>query len=133
MTTFNTPRRNDAPQDFSRLSCEVVVLDDLQRGHSASYRVTCTDTETGRTVGRAVLPAGPDGGPPRVTLEDLAGLVGGYRLASVFVEIEAEQLARQTGRVSDLLRRRDRSWLRRARHLVPYESDLESDYLRSFA
>jgi hypothetical protein len=72
--------------------------------------------ETGRFVGSAVLPARPDGRPPRASLGDIVGLIGGYRLASIYVEIESERLAKRNLAVSDRLRRRDRSWLRRAEH-----------------
>jgi hypothetical protein len=129
MDEFETVRCEGASTDFGRLSCEIVLLGDRQPDRAGSYLVTCTDTETGRFIGSTLLPADPDGGPPSVTLGDLVGLIGGaYRLASVFVEIEAERLARRTRRLSDRLRHRDRRWLRRARRSVPYESALEADF-----
>jgi hypothetical protein len=71
MDNFNRP-------DFGWLTCEIVVMGDPERDHSASYRVSCRDLETGRFVGSAVLPAGADGRPPPVSLRDIVGLIGGY-------------------------------------------------------
>lgn len=119
--------------NFDQLSLDIVVIDDPRPELATTYCVTCADTETGRIIGRTSLPAGPDGCPPKATIGDVIGLIGGgYRLTSVFVEIESERLARQTRRLSHRLRRRDRSWLRRARS-AQIESPLESDFLRSLA
>jgi hypothetical protein len=134
MDEFETERCEGASTDFGRFSCEIVLLGDRQPKSAGSYLVTCTDTETGRFIGSTLLPADPNGGSPSVTLGDLVGLIGGrYRLASVFVEIEAERLARRTRRLSDRLRHRDRGWLRRARHSVSHESPLEVDFLRTLS
>ena len=130
MSEYEAACREDAPTNFGRLSCEIVFIDDRQCVRAGSYLVTCTDTETGRFIGSTLLPAEPDGGPPRVTLGDIVGLIGGgYRLASIIVEIEADRLARRTRRVSDRLRRRDRSWLHQAKRLVPHASALRSDLM----
>ena len=126
MDTFNTP-------DLGWLTCEIVMLGDPERDLAASYRISCRDLETGRFVGSAVLPARPDGRPPRVSLGDIVGLIGGYRLASIYVEIESERLAKRKLAVSDRLRRRDRSWLRRAEHLVLFETALKRSSLISNA
>jgi hypothetical protein len=85
MDTFNTP-------DLGWLTCEIVVLGDPEGDLAASYCISCRDLETGRFVGSTVLPARPDGRPPRVSLGDIVGLIGGYRLASIYVEIKSERL-----------------------------------------
>jgi hypothetical protein len=103
MDTFNTP-------DLGWLTCEIVVLDDLERDLAASYRISCRDLETGRFVGSAVLPARPDGRPPRVSLGDIVGLIGGYRLASIYVEIESERLPRRLTQNSSVVHYRHPIW-----------------------
>jgi hypothetical protein len=47
----------------------------------------------------------PGGGPPSVTVADIVELIGGYRLASIVVEIEAERLACINRRCAARLRR----------------------------
>ncbi|KRQ14676.1 hypothetical protein AOQ71_12380 [Bradyrhizobium manausense] len=116
---------------------DLVVLVDPEPELVTSYRVTCTERQTGWVLGSTSLPAAPEGGPPTVTLSDVTPLLGSsYRLASVLVEVESERLARLSRRTADRLRHRDRSWLRRAKHLlsaperpIPYESLLERDWL----
>jgi hypothetical protein len=136
-------RNNElAPRHEAQLNCgglvlHLVVLADPEPELKASYRVTCTERETGWVLGSKLLPAEPGGSPPLVTLSDVTPLLGdSYRLASVLVEVESERLVRLTRRTADRLRRRDRSWLRRAKRLlpapeqpVPYESLLERDWL----
>lgn len=110
-STFTT-RPEDATPDWSWVDLEIVVLSGRDSDLVAQYRVTCSDRETGRVVGSAVVPAGPGGRPPATTVADVVELVGGYRFASVYVEIEAERLARVNRRVGDRRRSRARSWLR---------------------
>lgn len=58
--------------------------------------------------------AGPDGGRPVVTADNVLRLIGSMHcLTSVAVDIEADELARRTRRVSDRLRLRGRFWRRR--------------------
>ncbi|GKQ53559.1 hypothetical protein [Bradyrhizobium sp. Ce-3] len=129
--------RHEAFLRHGGLALHLDVFIEPLSGGATSYRITCTEQETGWILGSALLAGGPDGGPPSLSLSDLAPLLGGsYRLASIFVEVESERLRRQTRRAADRLRRRDRSWLRRARRLVPdaelsipYESSLERDWL----
>jgi hypothetical protein len=101
-------------------------------GDEGSYSVTCMDAETGQVIGRRRLHAAGDG-PPRITFGDLAELMGGpYRCVSILVEIETRKLARRTRRISDMLRRRRRGWLRHTgygRPAVAFESKLERDFL----
>jgi hypothetical protein len=111
MDIFTTP-------NSGWLTYEIVVLGDPARDLTASYRISCHDLETGRFIGRAVLPALPDGRPPRVSLGDIVGLIGGYRLASIYVEIESEQLAKRNRALSDHPRHRDRSWYKKS-ELLP--------------
>jgi hypothetical protein len=111
--------------DLGWLTCEIVVLGDPERDLTASYRITCRELETGRFVGSAVLPASPDGGPPRISLGDIVRLIGGYRFASIYVEIESERLARRNRAVSERLRHRDRGWLRRAGQYGLFETALK--------
>jgi hypothetical protein len=101
-----------AHPNLRRLSCEIIVVNG--RDPQSPYRATCTDPETGIVLGSRLLPAGPDGAAPAVTLGDVVELIGGgYRCASVAVEIEAENLSRQTRRIVDILRLRKRLWRRR--------------------
>ncbi|MCS3445928.1 MULTISPECIES: hypothetical protein [Bradyrhizobium] len=77
--------------DLLRLSCEIVVLQDHGPDLADCYRVTCSDGETGVIIDEMVLPAGPNGEPPVLTVGDIAGLIGGHRPALLHVEIEAER------------------------------------------
>jgi hypothetical protein len=82
----------------------------------AAYQAVCVDTATRLTIGSPTIPQAPDGGQPVTTADDVLRLIGGvYRLASVAVDIEADELARRTRRVSDQLRLRGRLWRRRHR------------------
>src|SRR5690349_20258360 len=100
--------------DHERLRCDILVIN--AHDPQSQYRVSWTDAETGIELGSRLLPAGPRGTAPAVTLGDVVALIGGgYRCASVAVEIEAENLSRQTRRVGDILRTRRRLWRRRGR------------------
>jgi len=125
---LSTPRTHP---DLDRLRCEIVVING--RDPQSLYRATCTDAETGVVLGSRLLPAGPRGGAPAVTLGDVVELIGGgYRCASVAVDIEVENLSRQTRRVGDILRTRRRLWRRRSRPVrraVALESQLEAALL----
>jgi hypothetical protein len=127
---------SEAQLNYGGLVLRLVVLVDPEPQLATSYRVTCTERETGWVLGSALLPAATEGGPPTVTLSDVTPLLGdSYRLASVLVEVECERLARLNRRTADRLRRSNRRWLRRARRLwpdleqpVPYESLLEREW-----
>jgi hypothetical protein len=57
------------------------------------------------------MPADARGGPPRLTLVDAIGLIGGgYRVAAALVEIDSERLAEQTRRVGRIVQRRQHLW-----------------------
>lgn len=114
----NSTRREDAAFDLSLDDWEIAIVADPEPELVAQYRVTCSDRETGAFICGAVIPPGPGGRPPVVTVADLVELIGGYRIASVLVQIEGERLARRSRRVSDTVRRmhraRRRNALRRA-------------------
>ena len=109
--TFTT-RPDDAAIDLSRIDWEIVVIGDPEPDLVAQYRVTCSDRETGTIIGNYLVPAGSGGAPPAITVGDIAESIGRYRIASIYVEIEAERLAGLTRRTSDRERSRARAWLR---------------------
>src|ERR1700731_4640838 len=85
--------------DAERISVDFVLLP-RERGDGARYRATCTDVETGVVIGCRVL--------PRITgVGDIVEMMGGaYRRATIDVDVQTEQLARRSRRISVLLRRR---------------------------
>ena len=101
-------------------------------GDEASYGVTCSDADTGQVLGRRRFAAACDG-PPSITFGDIVEMMGGsYRCLSVLVEIEGRKALRRNRRISDMLRRHRRGWLRRSgygRREVAFESSLESELL----
>jgi len=109
--TFTT-RPDDAAVDLSRIDWEIVIVGDPEPDLVAQYRVTCRDRETGTIIGSFAVPAGPGGGPPPITVGDIAESVGRYRIASIYVEIDAQRLGRVNRRVAEGHRCRERSWLR---------------------
>lgn len=114
----NSTCREDTAFDLSRVDWEIAIVADPQPELVAQYRVTCSDRETGVFIGSAVTPSGPGGRPPVITVADVVELIGGFRIASVIVQVEAERLTRRCRRVSDTVRRlhraRRRNALRRA-------------------
>jgi hypothetical protein len=80
------------------------------------YQAICTDAATGITIGCSSIPDTPDIGPPTISAAEVIRMIGGaYRLASIALEIEADELARRSRRISDQLRSRRRLWRRRSR------------------
>jgi hypothetical protein len=124
MCTTSTARPDDAI-DLSRIDWDIVVVGIPERDLIAHYRVTCWDRETGTFIGEAIAPSAPGNGPPVVTIADIVELIGGYRLASVIVEIEAERLAGINRRCTDRERRRTRGWLRSVPGSVLAEHGIE--------
>jgi hypothetical protein len=51
------------------------------------------------------------------------GMIGGYRLASAAVDMQTDELARQSRRISDELRVRRRFWGRKKRRRVDTRTD----------
>lgn len=123
--TFGRP--GDATTDLSRIDWEIVVIGDPEPDLVAQYRVTSSDRETGTVIGSFVVPAGPGGAPPRVTIGDIVAVVGHYRIASIYVEIDAERLVGMTRRMSDRERSRSRAWLRRVPRSVLAEREAVRD------
>jgi hypothetical protein len=72
--------------------CMIVIQ---PQGPSA-YRAVCVDAATRLTIGCPSVPRPPDGRRPAISAADVIGMVGGYRLASAAVDIEMDELARQT-------------------------------------
>ena len=72
--------------------CMIVIQ---PQGPSA-YRAVCVDTATRLTIGCPSVPRAPDGRRPAISAADVIGMVRGYRLASAAVDIEMDELARQT-------------------------------------
>jgi len=94
----------NAPQtdtDAERICVEFVLL--LREcGDGARYDVMCTDVETRVVIGRRLL-------PQNTGLSDIIEMMGGaYRRAAIDVDVQTEQLARRSRRISVLLRRRGR-------------------------
>lgn len=99
-------------------TCEITVAE--PRESSSPYRAICTDVDTGFTIGSACIARGPDGERPTISAADvIASIGGGYRLASIAVDIEVEELDRRIRRVSERLRLRQRLWRRRTRITRP--------------
>jgi hypothetical protein len=102
-----------SPQSGYR-DCEIVIFDPEQR--SSPYRAICTDAATGITIGCASIPCVPYDGQPATLAPHVIKMVGGgYRLVSIAIDIEADELSRRTRRISGRLRLRQRLWRRRSR------------------
>jgi hypothetical protein len=111
--------RNELPRPDWASLLETVSVDIVcvakAPDDEAGYRVTCTDAETGKVFGRRLFPAVACGGPPLITFGDIVEMMGGsYRCLSVLVEIQGQKALRRNRRISDMLRRHRRGWLRRS-------------------
>lgn len=124
--TFTT-RSDDTPIDLSWIDWEIVVVGNPESDAATQYRVTANDRDTSRFIGSVVIPAGSGGEPPVVTTADIVELIGGYRVASIYVQIESERLARVNRRICDGQRRRGRAWLRSVPNSVLAEHGIEPD------
>jgi hypothetical protein len=109
-----------------RIDWDIVVVGDSRSDLIAHYRVTCWDRETGTFIGEAVAPPAPGNGPPSVTIADVIELIGGYRLASIIAEIEAERLDGINRRRVDRQRRRACGWLWRVPSSVLAEHRIDA-------
>jgi hypothetical protein len=118
--------RPDDAIGLSRIDWDIVVVGDPARDLIAHYRVTCWDRETGTFIGEAIAPPVPGGGPPSITIADVVELIGGYRLASIIVQIESERLRRINRRCTERQRRRARGWLRSVPNSVLTEHGIET-------
>jgi hypothetical protein len=88
--------------------CMIVIQ---PQGPSA-YRAVCVDAATRLTIGCPSVPRAPDGRRPAISAADVIGLVGGYRMASAAVDIEMDELARQTRLIAPLCTGRRNTWNR---------------------
>jgi hypothetical protein len=111
------PLRVSAPQSPYR-DCDIVAVEPTDPASPA--RAVCTDTASGLIIGSpSILPDCRDGQQALNAGQVIQRIGGGYRLASVAVDIGTEELARQTRRISDELRLRRRLWRRRRRRIAP--------------
>jgi hypothetical protein len=105
--------RVSAPQSPYR-DCEITIVPSADP--TAPARAICTDATTGLIIGSPSISPGCEDDQQDINGEDVIRMVGGtYRLASIAVDIATDELARQTRRMSDELRRRRRLWRRRTR------------------
>jgi hypothetical protein len=83
--------------------CVIVI-----QPRNSTYQAVCVDAATRLTIGCPIISPAPDGSRPVVSAADIIGMIGGYRLAATAVDIEADELAQRSRRLSDQLRRRRR-------------------------
>ncbi|WP_027582749.1 hypothetical protein [Bradyrhizobium sp. Ai1a-2] len=74
-----------------------------------AYQAVCVDAATRRTIGSPSLPRDSDGARPQVSAAEVIGRIGRYRLASAAVDLEVDELADRSRRISSRLRTRRRS------------------------
>ena len=93
--------------------CEITINSEEL---GSPYRAICTDAATGIIIGCSSIGSAPNKDPSTISAEDVLRMIGGtYRLASIAIEIEIDELARRSRRISDQLRSRRRLWRRRSR------------------
>jgi hypothetical protein len=73
-----------------------------------TYQAVCVDAATRLTIGSPSVQRATDGGRPQISATDVIGMIGRYRLASVAVDFEADELANRSRRISSQLRSRRR-------------------------
>jgi hypothetical protein len=73
-----------------------------------AYRAVCVDAATRLTIGSPSVQRGSDGGRPSISANDVIEMIGSYRLASAAVDLEADELADRSRRISNQLRSRRR-------------------------
>jgi hypothetical protein len=111
------PLRVSAPQSPYR-DCEISLADPEDRTSPA--RVICSDAATGLIIGSPSIAPGRGDGQQDISVDEVIRMIGGaYRLASIAVDIGADELERRTRRISDELRLRRRLWRRRRPARVP--------------
>jgi hypothetical protein len=77
----------------------------IQPQGPSAYRAVCVDAATRLTIGCPSVPRAPDGRRPAISAADVIGMVGGYRLASAAVDLEMDELARQTRLIAAIVSR----------------------------
>ena len=96
MTVFHLSFR--VPYSAHR-DCMIVI-----RPRGAAYQALCVDAATRSAIGCPSIPRGPGGSRPEISADDVIRLMGGtYRLASVAMDLDVDELARRTRRVSNRL------------------------------
>ena len=94
----------------------LLVIDIVETGHSntvlrksqqasptrslAGTKNLCIDAATRLTIACPPIPRGSDGSAPAVSVADIMGMIGEYRLASTAVDIEALELAQRGRRIT---------------------------------
>jgi hypothetical protein len=73
-----------------------------------AYQAVCVDAATRLTIGSPSLQRGSDGARPQVSAADVIAMIGRYRLASAAVDLETDELADRSRRISSQLRSRRR-------------------------
>ena len=73
-----------------------------------AYQAVCLDAATRLTIASPSLQRNSDGARPQISAADVIGLIGSYRLASAAVDLEADELADRSRRISSRLRSRRR-------------------------
>lgn len=92
--------------------CDISISAEL----GSPYQAICTDSETGIVIGSSSISSTARGDPQMISAAEIVRMIGGaYRLASIALDIEADELARRSRRLSDQLRLRRRLWRRRSR------------------
>jgi hypothetical protein len=73
-----------------------------------AYQAVCVDAATRLTIGSPSFKRDSDGARPSISGADVIGMIGSYRLASAAVDLEADELADRSRRISSQLRSRRR-------------------------
>jgi len=112
----NAARPQDALIELSRDDWDIAVVANREHDSIAQCRVTRRDRETATPIGNAIAQASASERSSVLTAGDVLELIGDrYRLASIAVDIEVNDLRRRIRRVSARLRLRQRLWRRRTR------------------
>ena len=73
-----------------------------------AYQAVCVDAATRRMIASPSLQRDSNGARPQISAAEVIGMVGSYRLASAAVDLEADELADRSRRISSQLRSRRR-------------------------
>jgi len=105
--------RISAPKSPYR-DCDITLVEAADP--TAAISVMCTDAETGLIIGSPSIASNRCDYQRNVGADEVIRLIGGtYRLASVAVDIGAQDLARRSRRITDELRLAPRLWRRKRR------------------
>jgi hypothetical protein len=84
---------------------ECVIVIKPQR---EAYQAVCVDAATRQMIGSLFLPRDSNGARPQISAAEIVDRIGSYRLASAAVDLEADELADRSRRISSQLRSRRR-------------------------